>query len=569
MKTIWLTTIMLFCAHTAWSQKVEIKDIYPEEVIAKGFSVSNDGVVSVKGTSGVFAKDWQTLVFYGWILDSDTREVVWHQLDERRRTREEGLFDFNSEVSLKKGNYELYFTGGNGSNLGNGRNINVSNFSDLMDVVFDSRRKDKFRDRYADELNISVSSPSLKEIEIDNLIEEKKKGAIISFNQARNGEDFKKGFTLTAETNLDLYALGEGERDESFDYLWIYDAVSRERVYEMNYRNSESAGGAEKNLLARRTLKLPAGSYLVSYVTDDSHSYNNWNALPPDDPEFWGVTIWPSSEKDRSNVTDFVMPKVATPLVDLTKVRDDDLVSEGLHLTDKMEVRILCLGEESGNDRMVDYGWIIDAETREKVWEMDSWNAEHAGGADKNRRTEDKITLDAGDYIVYYVTDDSHSYRDWNATKPHEDEFWGISIWATNEADIEKVSKFKARDYKNENVIAEISMVGDDEYLKELFELNADTDVVVIGLGEGSSGDMDDFGYIKNMDTGRIVWEMRYRDSDHAGGARKNREFSEKLTLKKGKYRIVFESDGSHSYRSWNADPPRDPERWGISIIKK
>ncbi len=570
MKTIWLTAILMLCTSAAWSQRIEIKDVYPGEIKVKAFEMSQKSTVSVRGVAGVFPRNWKALAYYTWILDSETREVVWHLLDERSRMDDDGLFDFDLNVELDKGTYELYFTGANGSNWRNERNMSASNFSELMDNIFSSRRRrDAFRDRYVDDLKVAVESSVLRELDIDDVINAKTKEAVLSFTHAREDESFEKGFTLTAETELDLYVLGEGERDELFDYLWIYDAASRERVFEMSYRKSESAGGADKNLKVRRRLTLPAGSYIASYVTDDSHSYNDWNAMPPDDPEFWGVTIWPASENDRKNVVEFVKPKVATPLIDLTKVRDDELVSEGLHVTGKIEVKVLCLGEASGNDRLVDYGWIIDANTRKKVWEMDLWDVEHAGGASKNKRVEDKITLNAGDYIVYYATDDSHAYRDWNDTKPHEDEFWGISIWAIEESDLEKVSKFNPRDFKNENVIAEITMVGDDEYLKEVFELDVDTEVIVTGLGEGSSGDMDDFGYIKNMDTGRVVWEMRYRDSEHGGGARKNREFRERLTLKKGKYRIVYETDGSHSYRKWNADPPRNPERWGVSIIRK
>lgn len=574
MKKIWMSALMLLLPVMAWSQKVEINRVYPQEIEAKGFTLAQDASVNVKGTAAVFSDDWRTLVFYGWIINSDTREVVWHLFDERRdrdRDRDrEGTYDFDVNVDLKQGNYELYFTGGNGNGSGwnNGRDFSASSLGDIVDAVFDSRRRSKYRDRYADELFISVESAGLKSANVDALIKNKLEGAVVSFNRVREDEDLEKGFTLTAETSLDIYAVGEGGKREVFDYVWIRNAANRERVFEMNYRNTEFAGGAEKNLSLNETIKLPAGSYIVSYVTDDSHSYGEWNALPPDDPEFWGVTVWPSTDADRRNVTDFVQPKTATPLVDLTQVRDDELVSEGLKVTSEVEVRVLCLGEASGNDEMVDYGWIINAVTREKVWEMDAWDAEHAGGADKNRMQQERIKLAPGEYIVYYVTDDSHSYRDWNASRPQEDDLWGISIWATNDADINKVSTFEPKAYKSANVIAEITMVGNDEYIKRTFDLDQDTKVRIIGLGEGTDDEMHDFGYIKNMDTGKIVWEMRYRNSDYAGGARKNREFNETMTLEKGSYRIVYESDGSHAYRRWNADAPRDPERWGISIVK-
>lgn len=577
MKTIWKTALLLLLPTLAWSQKVEINRVRPLEVEGAGFSLSQDATVSIEGNAAIFADEWRNLIFYGWIIDSETREVVWHWLDEdeakeqyRNRDRNrQGIYDRNVEVALKKGNYELYYSGG-AVNTGNwnGSGVSVNNFGDLMDVIFDSRRRDRYRERYLDDLYISVTSPSLKAMDLNRLINAKLEGAVVTFNQVRDNDDLEKGFTLTAETSLRLYAVGEGEKRENYDHAWIYNAANRERVFEMSFRNTEFAGGADKNMKTMETITLPAGSYVLSYVSDDSHSYGDWNALPPDDPEFWGVTLWPASAADEANITDFVQPKTATPLVDLTKIRDDEFVSEGIRLSTDLELRVLCLGEEGNSDRMVDYGWIVNANTREKVWEMDSWEAEHAGGANKNRKQEETIKLEAGEYIVYYVSDDSHAYRSWNSAQPYEDDLWGISLWAINENDLDKVTRFNPEDFKNEQVIAEITMVGNDKYLRESFELSEDTKVTVVGLGEGDDGEMYDFGYIKNIETGKIVFEMRYRNSDYGGGARKNREFNETLTLEKGRYRLVWESDGSHSYRRWNADPPHQPELWGITVLK-
>jgi hypothetical protein len=38
------------------------------------------------------------------------------------------------------------------------------------------------------------------------------------------------------------------------------------------------------------------------------------------------------------------------------------------------------------------------------------------------------ITLEPGDYEVYFETDDSHSFNDWNAAKPRNPGMWGITI---------------------------------------------------------------------------------------------------------------------------------------------
>ncbi len=88
-----------------------------------------------------------------------------------------------------------------------------------------------------------------------------------------------------------IYALGEADDDEMADYGWIEDAKSRRKVWEMTYRVTEPAGGAQKNRRFDGTIPLPAGDYVLHYVTDGSHAFGDWNANPPDDPMSWGITI--------------------------------------------------------------------------------------------------------------------------------------------------------------------------------------------------------------------------------------------------------------------------------------
>ena len=46
---------------------------------------------------------------------------------------------------------------------------------------------------------------------------------------------------------------------------------------------------------------LPAGEYVVHYVTDDSHCFGQWNQEAPFEPERWGITIRPGSGFDRAS----------------------------------------------------------------------------------------------------------------------------------------------------------------------------------------------------------------------------------------------------------------------------
>jgi hypothetical protein len=76
------------------------------------------------------------------------------------------------------------------------------------------------------------------------------------------------------------------------DYAWITDAETRRVVWEMKYEHTDHAGGAEKNRMVNGTLELPRGDYILHYETDDSHSFNDWNAAPPTDPFSYGVTVY-------------------------------------------------------------------------------------------------------------------------------------------------------------------------------------------------------------------------------------------------------------------------------------
>ncbi|HET6274190.1 MAG TPA: hypothetical protein VFG32_14510, partial [Bacteroidota bacterium] len=57
-----------------------------------------------------------------------------------------------------------------------------------------------------------------------------------------------------------------------------------------------------KNRMVNTTILLDKGEYVLHYQSDDSHSYGNWNVDPPEDSQYWGITIY----KDES-------PEVSAP----------------------------------------------------------------------------------------------------------------------------------------------------------------------------------------------------------------------------------------------------------------
>ena len=98
-------------------------------------------------------------------------------------------------------------------------------------------------------------------------------------------------FTLTSATSVRVFAQGEGTGGQMFDYGWIEDAATGKSVWEMKAAETVHAGGAEKNRKVDAALSLPAGKYRLHYKTDDSHSFDNWNATPPE-INFWGIALY-------------------------------------------------------------------------------------------------------------------------------------------------------------------------------------------------------------------------------------------------------------------------------------
>ncbi len=564
-------SLMLLYALTcpAFAQgKTEITagNVFPGEIDMKGFTLKKESSIELTGSVGLFYEQGKELLFYGWILESKTREVVWHMLEEKGRYGK-GVNTFSEKISLPKGDYEIYYAAGlNDSTRIGSRNI----VSRIISTIFDVDKRRYFR-KYRDRLKLTVSGDSrdLHESDPIELVDLREENAILSIIRTEDDKRIREAFSLTEETKIRIYAIGEGSDDSIFDYAWIDDIENNKQVWTMSSKKSKGAGGGEKNILVEEKITLPAGKYLVHYKTDDSHSFEEWNRLPPHDPQFWGITIRPSSEKDLRNarlLTNFELPK---PVLELTKVRDDERVSRALKLDKPMDLKVLCVGEGSSKGRMYDYGWIINADTREKVWEIKGRKTSHAGGAEKNRKIDEIIHLDKGNYIVTFVTDGSHSYRDWNAAPPFDPERWGITLWVTDEKDRESIESVNPNLLKNENVVTKITGVRDDRSLSRSFTLTGDTRLRIIAIGEGTSSGMVDYGWIEERKTGDIVWEMTYKKTRHAGGARKNRLFNGIVLLEKGDYEVHYVTDGSHSYMDWNATPPDDRESYGITLIRE
>ncbi|MFQ6112848.1 MAG: hypothetical protein ACE5NG_02035 [bacterium] len=548
----------------------EIRDILPEEIKIEGFRLAAEQEVKIEAAGFRGSRRHRFVFTSAWILDAQTREVVWAMEEAEIKRKSRRLLEYEAKLRLPKGDYEVYYS--SFPNYYHRHDDGVGDFiGRILDEIFN---RDDYEDLYDDyreewkEFKIVVRGQGkrYREEEITKVHDAFNKDAFVSMTALGDDEYEQQGFMLEKPMEVQVYALGEARKDGTFDYGWIINTTTREKVWKLTYRHSEHAGGSEKNRVVNEVISLPAGKYVAFFVTDDSHSYGRWNASPPYDPMLWGLTlrVKDASMKRYIKLFDYEELPDENVIVKLTRLRDDEFRSEGFTLRKPMDLRIYAIGEGKRKE-MFDYGWIVDAETHKRVWQMEYYNTEHAGGGDKNRLFDDVVHFDRGSYIVYFVTDGSHSYRDWNTTPPHDQKSWGITILAADEDyDPEDVAEYEEKE--DHSILAKLVKIRDDAFETESFTLDIDSEIGIYAIGEGSDGRMYDYGWIEDAETHRVVWEMTYRKTEHAGGARKNRLFDGTIMLKAGEYAVYYESDGSHSFNDWNSEPPYDPVNWGITV---
>ena len=556
-------------AHAQGSYRIEVSSLQPDELAVVAFRVTRDVTAQLEAVGGRH-KHSDQMFAYPWILNAETREVVWSMDDESElsNTRNPYLKEIKKDLEMKPGTYEVYYFAGRPRFYG--ENIQIEGIGDLKELLKDLLGSDeRYSDReLAEKCYLRLNSEAGV---IETIAPPGPPKAAIEMVHPKDNEYRRMGFSLTRPVELEICAAGEySELSEVMvDWGWITSAANMERVWEMDRWNSEWGGGADKNRISRETVTLPAGDYLACYVTDDSHSYRVWNDIPPYDPEAWGLRIRAVKPADAGFIRLITIEIPEKPIIQLTDVCDNELLSKGFRLQTPADVHVYAIGEyDRYGDRMADYGWITDAKTGDRVWVMDGQNTQFAGGAAKNRMFDGVITLDGGEYIVHYVTDGSHSHCDWNASPPYDQDRYGITVSLRGKQAQQNVATVFEPPAGPAGALVAISCVHDDERRNARFTLEKVTRVRIHAVGEGDEDEMYDYGWIENTADGSVVWEMTYRKTTPAGGAAKNRLVEQTILLDKGSYAAYYVTDGSHSCNDWNADPPNDPFSWGIVITE-
>lgn len=356
---------------------------------------------------------------------------------------------------------------------------------------------------------------------------------------------------------------------------WILDTQSRQVVWELSA--ASTSRGSRNTRVFSGPVRLAPGTYEAFYssfpntweVTDGEpgagQRFINW--LTDQGFDQFRLTIQGSAQPLGESDPERTRRDLESgAIVSLRGDRVHRFAQAGFVIDRPTEVEIYSTGE-AREDAEFDSGRIINAETRATVWSLTWRDSAPAGGAPKNRMARVKKTLPPGRYAAIYATDDSHDASAWNAPPPRDPHAWGLFVRIADPGARAAVKSFAYEHVPANATIAALTKTGNDESLSKRFTVSRAGDVRVYALGEGSGGRLVDYGWITNAATGQKVWEMRYAETESAGGDPKNRLVDRTLRLEKGDYVLHYTSDDSHAYNRWNAPSPRDAERWGITVL--
>jgi hypothetical protein len=478
-----------------------------------------------------------------WILDSRSRNVVWELASADAKSSDAGLRVFDGTLRLPAGTYEIYY---------------ATHQPHENNWEYDREASGRLA------LQILGSNARFRTVTPESARQEFENGVVVGLGRESGAKAERIGFAVDRATDVEVRLLETAAARAGRERAWIIDLDTRRVLwsYDVNASNhAEAKPHAEAEV---QTLSLPVGRYAAFHVRNTS--YSSGRETTAHDPVLSGLTLVTRDPSARSAVHTFEYEPVtpANVIVSLTRLGNDEARSAGFTLRKPMDVQIFALGESSSG-RLVDWGQIVEARTRRPVWTMKFEDTRIAGGSSKNRMFDGTTHLKAGDYLVQFVTDDSHSYDSWNAAEPLDPEFWGITIASASALDRNAVSPYD--EANDPAILVRLTGVGDGQQMRRRFTLRNETNIHIYAIGEGDSDTMYDYARIVDA-SGHTVWQMHYGNTEHAGGSKKNRVFNGTVRLGAGEYEAIYRTDDSHSFGSWNSSPPIDPRNWGITIYR-
>ena len=199
---------------------------------------------------------------------------------------------------------------------------------------------------------------------------------------------------------------------------WILDLKSRRVVWELSAAATER--GRRSTRVFNGTVRLPAGTYEAFYSAFPTSTGATTRATPTRAQRFHelarrrGLRRVPA-DRSRQRAGRSPAPTPSARGTSSRTARSSTCAATAARNSCRpasassrpTELDIYAEGE-AREDNEFDTGWIVNADTHEKIWKLTWRDSAAAGGAEKNRMAHISKTLPAGRYAAFYATDDSH-----------------------------------------------------------------------------------------------------------------------------------------------------------------
>ena len=543
-----------------------LDNLEPASLSLVEFEVPRTMSVVVRATGSLDQRyDAEGLAAQGWILNQESRELVWQMQRAALTSGRGGLVHVEGDtLQLEAGRYGVYF----------------SSFGQLFRRVRGPFRKERKNWRVLVQGLEEDATLSL----LPGMATPGDSGVVWSAAPLDNDERREFTFEVHTPVELDVYAVGQITAFEDLnlnDYSWIEEAESGEHVWNMWLNNTSWGGGIEANRVFRGQMELQPGVYRAVARTDRRHAFDDWEGNPPFDPYAWGLTL---KSEESSSITVFDPWVTRQPIIAFTRVTDDEHRSQVFDVTRPTTVVIHAMGEFTGASNAYDFAWldeVLPGSQRRYVWSMLYENTMRAGGNRKNRMETAFLSLEPGRYELNYASDGSHSYESWNADRPNFPDRWGVSVFPVAAEladgtvvlvedevvqDLSPVGEFTQGDA----VVADWMGLGSSINLSQPFQLETTGVLYILAIGEIlKDGTAYDYGWITRNGEEEPIWAMNWDNTSPAGGDSSNRQFEGEVMLGPGNYVLHFTTDESHHYGGFDGEAPQVPEQWGIRAVMR
>ncbi len=391
----------------------------------------------------------------------------------------------------------------------------------------------------------------------------------------------RHAFVIDRPARVTIDAVGsfeskEGSNDDGLAaYGWVLDRVSRDVVWKMEPGRVARERGSIASI--RDTLLLAAGTYDVYFTSHGNRNGSRFGISLLDrilgnesawrgDQDRWQMILRraPGEEVEITRLKDESDATLAPTHPDLvwttTPMRGHREAEYVFQVSEPARLSVYAIGEIGSHP--MDYGWIEDVTSGERIWEMSLENTKPAGGWNVNRLFNDTLAVARGIYRAAYKTDARQSWGDWVGNPPFDPAGWGVTLTATPQSAIEPFDPLSTR-----VPLIELTQVRDSERRQAQFKVSEPVRLAAYAVGEVGESSRYDWAWLRNNDTQEPVWEMTYARSRQSGADESNRAELAFFRLEPGTYTLGYETDDSHSYDSWLHGRPEHPERWGVTLF--